>query len=321
MSATDLGVRKLSLCLGVFGTDAVEFIRGLGDTALKLPDLGARLIATARQLIDLGTRLVNRSSSLLPASSDALAFGIASVERLLEPADLGKERAFLALETCDISRRLCIESAGILNCPVCLGDLLDRMVENCRKVGLDALELANATFALKRARRILRARSDAQDAARMHAGAIGGDVHDIGKRGGRKRNVEGIDDVIAPEDGSDDRTEALFDLAAIHQPISRGTRVRGRRGDITREDEGLTRGIGMLERDGAGMAERIGIFYQKRIDIGGEQLLDKGFKILRNLDHVAQAADDAIVARGGDARGKRRGVAQTLVELCQAREL
>ena len=127
---------------------------------------------------------------------------------MLQAADLGEQRAALALKTGDLAGGIALSGTRFLNGSIGLDDLIRHMLKHGSQIGLQALQLANATLALQRTRSLAGIEAHAHQAAAGDAGAIGGHVsHAVNDRR-RQRGSEIVHYVISAEQRLDDGTVA-----------------------------------------------------------------------------------------------------------------
>ena len=136
---------------------------------------------------------------------------------MLQAADLGEQRAALALKTGDLAGGIALSGTRFLNGRIGLDDLIRHMLKHGSQIGLQALQLANATLALQSARRLAGIEAHAHQAATAYASAIGSHVgHTVNDRRGQ-RGSQVIDHVIAAEQRLDDGSVACAHGQTINQ--------------------------------------------------------------------------------------------------------
>ena len=92
---------------------------------------------------------------------------------MLQATDLGEQRAALALKTGDLASGIALGGTGLLDGDVGLNDLVRHMLKHGSQIGLQALQLADKTFALQSARSLAGIEPHTHQATTAHAGAIG----------------------------------------------------------------------------------------------------------------------------------------------------
>ena len=194
-----LGIGELAGSLGIVTANAIEFVVGLGNLQAQIACLRAGLVTRTGELVNARARSANGFGGLLAALGDAHALDLGIVGALLQAADLGEQRAALALKTGDLAGGIALSGTRFLNGRIGLDDLIRHMLKHGNQIGLQALQLANATLALQSTRRLAGIEAHAHKAATAYAGAIGGHIgHTVNDRRSQ-RGGQVIDHVIAAE--------------------------------------------------------------------------------------------------------------------------
>ena len=152
LSQADLGVGELAGSLGIVTANAVEFVVSLGNLQAQIACLRTGLVTRTGELVHARARSANGLGGLLAALGDAHALDLSIVGALLQAADLGEQRAALALKTGDLAGGIALGGTRFLNGRIGLDDLIRHMLKHGSQIGLQALQLANATLALQSTR-------------------------------------------------------------------------------------------------------------------------------------------------------------------------
>ena len=321
LGQADLGIGELAGGLGIVTANAVEFVVGFGNLKAKIACLRSGLVTRAGELVHARARSANGLGGLLAALGDAHALDLGVVGALLQAANLGEQRAALALKTGDLAGGIALSGTRLFDGRIGLDDLIRHMLKHSSQIGLQALQLANATLALQGTRSLAGVEAHTHQAAAGDAGAIGGHVsHAVNdRRGQRSRQV--VDNVIAAEQRLDNRAIAGAYGQAIAQ-AGTGSALSGSRGARTaRHQQRLARGLLLVQSGTTGTLKRGRIVEQQRIDIAGKQLLHQALELTRGLEHVAQTTRDIIAKRTHQTAHERRAVGHAGIEFLLASKL
>ena len=240
---------------------------------------------------------------------------------MLQAADLGKQRAALALKTGDLTGGIALGGTGLLDGSVGLNDLIRHMLKHSGQIGLKPLQLANATLTLQSTRRLAGIEAHTHQAAAGDACAIGGHVsHAVNDRR-RKRGRKIVHYVIAAEQRLDDGSVACAHGQTINQAGTGSALSGGRAAHAARHQQCLARGLLLVQSRTTGTLKRGGVIKQQRIDIAGEQLLNQALKLARGLQHVAQTTQDIVAQRTHQTAHERRAVGHAGIEFLLAGKL
>ena len=240
---------------------------------------------------------------------------------MLQAADLGEQRAALALKTGDLAGGIALSDTRFLNGRIGLNDLIRHMLKHGSQIGLQALQLANTTLALQGTRRLAGIEAHAHKAATAYAGAIGGHIgHTVNDRRSQ-RGSQVIDHVIATEQRLDNRTITGTHGKAIDQTRTGSALGGSRAAHAARHQQRLTRGLLLVQSRTTGTLKRGGVIKQQGIDIAGKQLLHQALKLARGLEHVAQTTRDIVAQRTHQTAHERRAVGHTGIEFLLAGKL
>ena len=189
---------------------------------------------------------------------------------MLQAADLGEQRAALALKTGNLTGGIALSGTRFLNGRIGLDDLIRHMLKHSGQIGLKPLQLANATLTLQSTRRLAGIEAHTHQAAAGDAGAIGGHVsHAVNDRR-RQRGRKIVHDVIAAEQRLDDGSVACAHGQTINQ-TGTGSALGGSRAThAARRQQRLTRGLLLVQSGTTGTLKRGRIVEQQRIDIAGK---------------------------------------------------
>ena len=144
------------------------------------------------------------------------------------------------------------------------------MLKHSGQIGLQALQLANATLALQSARSFAGVEPHTHQAAAGDAGAIGGHVsHAVNDRR-RQRGSKIVHDVITAEQRLDDGTIACAHGQTINQTGTGGALSGGKAAHAARHQQCLARSLLLVQSRTTGALKRSGIIKQKSIDIAGK---------------------------------------------------
>ena len=195
------------------------------------------------------------------------------------------------------------------------------MLKHSSQIGLQALQLTNATLALQSTRSLAGVEPHTHQAAAGDAGAIRGHVsHAVNDRR-RQSGSKIVHDVITAEQRLNDGTVACAHGQTIDQ-AGTGSALSGSRGAHTaRDQQRLTRGLLLVQSRATGTLKRGGVIKQKSIDIAGKQLLDQALELTRSLEHVTQTTRDIIAQRAHQTAHQRRAVSHAGIELLLAGKL
>ena len=154
-----------------------------------------------------------RNLLLLPrGDAELLLFGEDAHQRLFQTADLRQHAGALAVQTGDLSRCLALHRTSLLHGRRGILDLVRHVLERGGQIGLQALELAYAAFALEGAGGLRRHLANANDAAICHPRAVGCDIENSGHRGGSQGLSQGFNNIDMADERGDRGSEALLDL-------------------------------------------------------------------------------------------------------------
>ncbi len=316
-----LGIGELTGGLGIVTANAIELIVGLGNLETQVACLCTRLVTRTGEFVNARARSANGLGGLLAALGDAHVLDLGVVGALLQAANLGEQRAALALKTGDLAGGIALGGTRLLNGRIGLDDLIRHMLKHSSQIGFQALELTDAALALQSTRSLAGVEPHTHQAAAGDAGAIGGHVsHAVNdRRGQRSRQV--VDNVIAAEQRLDNRAIAGAYGQAIDQ-AGTGSALSGSRGAHTaRDQQRLARGLLLVQSGTTGTLKRGRIVEQQRIDIAGEQLPNQALKLTRGLEHVAQTTRDIVAQRTHQTAHQRRAVSHAGIELLLAGKL
>ena len=124
LSQADLGIGELTGCLRIVTAHAIELIVGFGNLKTKVACLRTGLVARTGELVNARTRSADGLGGLLAALRDAHALDLGIVGALLQAADLGKQRAALALKTGDLAGGIALGGTRLLDGRIGLDDLV-----------------------------------------------------------------------------------------------------------------------------------------------------------------------------------------------------
>ena len=139
LSQAHLSVGELTGGLGIVATHAIELVVGLGNLETQVACLRTRLVTRTGKLVHARTRSTNGLGSLLAALRDAHALDLGIVGTLLQAADLGKQRATLALKAGDLAGGVTLGGTRLLDGRIGLDDLVRHMLKHGSQIGLQAL--------------------------------------------------------------------------------------------------------------------------------------------------------------------------------------
>ena len=316
-----LGIGELTGGLGIVTANAIELIVGLGNLETQVACLCTRLVTRTGELVNARARGTNGLGSLLAALGDAHALDLGIVGALLQAADLGEQRAALALKTGDLTGGIALGGTGLLDGNVGLDDLVRSMLKDGSQIGFQALELTDAALALQGTQSLAGIKPHAHQAAAGDAGAIGGHVSHAFNDRRRQRGSKIVNDVIAAEQRLDDGTVACAHGQTINQTGTGGALSGGRAAHAARHQQCLARGLLLVQSRTTGTLKRGGVIKQQRIDIAGEQLLNQALKLARGLQHVAQTTQDIVAQRTHQTAHERRAVGHAGIEFLLAGKL
>ena len=316
-----LGIGELTGGLGIVTANAIELIVGLGNLETQVACLCTRLVTRTGELVNARARGTNGLGSLLAALGDAHALDLGIVGALLQAADLGEQRAALALKTGDLTGGIALGGTGLLDGNVGLDDLVRSMLKDGSQIGFQALELTDAALALQGTQSLAGIKPHAHQAAAGDAGAIGGHVSHAFNDRRRQRGSKIVNDVIAAEQRLDDGTVACAHGQTINQTGTGGALRGGRAAHATRHQQCFARGLLLVQSSTTGTLKRGRIVEQQRIDIAGKQLLHQALKLARGLEHVAQTTRDIVAQRTHQTAHERRAVGHAGIEFLLAGKL
>ena len=257
-----LGIGELTGGLGIVTANAIELIVGLGNLETQVACLCTRLVTRTGELVNARARSANGLGGLLAALGDAHALDLGIVDALLQAADLGEQRAALALKTGDLTGGIALGGTCLLDGGVGLNDLVRSMLKDGSQIGFQALQLANATLALQGTRRLASIEAHTHQAAAGDAGAIGGHVsHTVNDRGSQ-RGSQVIDHVIAAEKGLDNRAITGAHGQTIDQTRTGSALGGSRATHAARHQQCLARGLLLVQSSTTGTLKRSGVIKQ-----------------------------------------------------------
>ena len=134
-----LGIGELTGCLGIVTAHAIEFVVGFGNLETQVACLRTGLVARTGELVNARTRSANGLGGLLAALGDTHALDLGIVGALLQAADLGKQRAALALKTGNLAGGIALGSTGLFDGRIDLDDLIRHMLKHGSQIGLQTL--------------------------------------------------------------------------------------------------------------------------------------------------------------------------------------
>ena len=270
LGQADLGIGELAGCLGIVTANAVEFVVGFGNLKAKIACLRSGLVTRAGKLVHARARSANGLGGLLAALGDAHALDLGVVGALLQAANLGEQRAALALKTGDLAGGIALSGTRLFDGRIGLDDLIRHMLKHSSQIGFQALELTDATLALQSTRSLSGVEPHTHQAAAGDAGAIGGHVsHAVNdRRGQRSRQV--VDHVIAAEQCLDNRTITGAHGQAVDQTRTGSAIGSSTTAHAARHQQRLARSLLLVQSRTTGALKRSGIIKQKSIDIAGK---------------------------------------------------
>ena len=122
---------------------------------------------------------------LLTALGNAHTLDLGIVGALLQAADLGEQRAALALKTSNLAGGIALGGTRLFDGRIGFDDLIRHMLKHCSQIRLQALELTNAALALQGTRSLAGIEPHAHQTTTAHAGAIGRHIgHAVNDRRG-----------------------------------------------------------------------------------------------------------------------------------------
>ena len=316
-----LGIGELTGGLGIVTAHAIELVVGFGNLETQIACLRTGLVARTGELVNSRTRSTNGLGGLLAALGDAYALDLGIVGALLQAADLGEQRAALALKTSNLAGGIALGGTRLLDGRIGLDDLIRHMLKHGSQIRLQALQLTNTTFALQSTRSLAGIESHAHQAATAHAGAIGRHVGHTVNDWCRQRGSQVIDHVIAAEQCLDNRAITGTNGQTIDQTRTGSALSSSAAAHAARRQQRLARSLLLVQSRTTGALKRGGVIEQQGIDIAGKQLLDQTLELARGLEHVAQATRDIIAQRAHQTTHQRRAVSHAGIELLLAREL
>ena len=240
---------------------------------------------------------------------------------MLQAADLGEQRAALALKASNLTGGIALGGTRFLNGRIGLDDLIRHMLKHGSQIGLKPLQLADTALALQGTRRLAGIEAHAHQAAAGDAGAIGSHVgHTVNDRR-RQRGSKIVHYVISAEQRLDDGTVACAHGQTINQTGTGSALSGGRAAHAARHQQRLARSLLLVQSGTTGTLKRGRIVEQQRIDIAGEQLLNQALKLARGFEHVAQTTRDIIAQRTHQTAHQRRAVSHAGIEFLLAGKL
>ena len=273
LGQANLGIGELASGLGIVTANAVEFVVGLGNLKAQVACLRSRLVPRTGELVHARARSANGLGSLLAALGNTHALDLGIVGALLQAADLGQQRATLALKASNLAGSIALSGTDLLDGEVGLNDLVRNMLKDSSQIGLQALELTDAALALQGTRSLAGIEPHAHQATTGNAGTIGGHIgHAIHNRRSQ-RGGQIIDHVIAAEQCLDNRTITGAHGQAVDQTRTGSAIGSSTTAHAARHQQRLARSLLLVQSRTTGALKRSGIIKQKSIDIAGEQLL------------------------------------------------
>lgn len=129
-----LGIGELTGGLGIDTANAIELIVG---SAIWRPRSLACARASSRERVSSSRAGAQRErlGGLLAALGDAHALDLGIVDALLQAADLGEQRAALALKTGDLTGGIALGGTCLLDGGVGLNDLVRSMLKDGSQIG------------------------------------------------------------------------------------------------------------------------------------------------------------------------------------------
>ena len=124
LGQADLGIGELTGSLGIVTANAVELVIGLGNLKAQVACLRSGLVPRTGEFVNARARSANGLGGLLAALEDAHALDLGIVGALLQAADLGEQRATLALKTGDLAGGIALGGTRFLDGGVGLNDLV-----------------------------------------------------------------------------------------------------------------------------------------------------------------------------------------------------
>ena len=316
-----LGIGELTGCLGIVTAHAIELVVGFGNLETQVACLRTGLVARTGELVNARARGANGLGRLLAAPGDARTLDLGVVGALLQAANLGEQRAALALKTGDLAGGITLGGTRLLDGRIGLDNLVRHMLKNGSQIGLQAFELANAALPLQGTRGLAGIEPHAHQATKAHASAIGRHIGHTVNDWCRQRTRQVIDHVIAAEQRLDNRAITGTHGQAINQTRTGSALGSSRAAHTTRHQQCLARGLLLVQSRTTGTLKRGGVIKQQGIDIAGKQLLNQALKLTRRLEHVAQTARYVIAQCPYQTAHQRRAIGHTGIELLLARKL
>ena len=139
LSQANLGIGELAGCLGIVTAHAIELVVGFGNLETQVACLRTGLVTRTGELVNARARSANGLGSLLAALGDAHALDLGIVGALLQAADLGEQRAALALKTGDLAGGIALGGTRLLGGRIGLDDLIRHMLKHGSQIRLQAL--------------------------------------------------------------------------------------------------------------------------------------------------------------------------------------
>ena len=270
LGQANLGIGELASSLGIVTANAVELVIGLGNLQAQVARLRTSLVTRTGELVHARARSTNGLCGLLAALGNAHTLGLGIVGALLQTADLGQQGAAFALKTGDLAGGITLGGTCLLDGRIGLDDLIRHMLKHGSQIGLQALQLANATLALQSTRRLAGIEAHAHQTATAYAGAIGGHIgHTVNDRR-NQRGSQVIDHVIATEQRLDNRAITGTHGKAIDQTRTGSALGSSTAAHAARHQQRLARGLLLVQGGTPGTLKRGGVIKQQGIDIAGK---------------------------------------------------
>ena len=130
LSQADLGIGELAGCLGIVTTHAIELVVGLGNLKAQVACLRSRLVPRTGELVHARARSANGLGSLLAALGNTHALDLGIVGALLQTADLGEQRAALALKAGNLAGGIALSGTRLFDGRIGLDDLIRHMFKH-----------------------------------------------------------------------------------------------------------------------------------------------------------------------------------------------
>ena len=256
LSQADLGIGELTGFLGIVTAHAIELVVGFGNLETQIACLRTGLVARTGELVNSRTRSTNGLGGLLAALGDAYALDLGIVGALLQAADLGEQRAALALKTSNLAGGIALGSTRPLDGRIGLDDLIRHMLKHGSQIGLQALQLTDTTLALQGTRSLAGIEPHAHQAATAHPSAIGRHVGHTANDGRGQGGSQIVDHVIAAEQGLDNRAITGTNGQTIDQTRTGSALSSSTAAHVARHQQCLARGLLLVQSRTTGTLKR-----------------------------------------------------------------